>query len=127
MKKLTYFFALFTTIALFAIGCGGKAEDDLVLPTVYVQLNNFSDANVIFWTTDKATQTLVSQNEQYARQEGTIEVTPGVEYHKTIYLKKEGSPNAVDAQANYIVKAQNTTTTEITIIFTWDGTNLIQE
>lgn len=127
MKKLTYSFVLLITYTLFATGCGEKKEDDLVLPTVYVQLNNFSDANVIFWTTDKATQTLVSQNEQYARQEGTMKVTPGVEYHKTIYLKKVGSPNAFNAQANYIVKAQNTTTTEITIIFTWDGTNLIQE
>lgn len=111
---------------MIAPGCEIIEVKDVSL-TVYVQVNNFSDSNVFFWTTVKRTQTLVSQNEQYARQEGTMEVTPGKNYSETLYLKKEGSSNDIDAQVVYYVNADNSSNTELTIIFTWDGTNLTQE
>ena len=126
MKKLISPFLLLIAFTLFATGCEIIANDEPVDPNIYVQLNNFSHTNVLFWTTDRATQTLVSPNEQYsAQQPKVLSLKPRAEYQKTIYLQNEGSSNTIDAQASYIIKAQNSA--DITIIFTWDGTNLTLE
>ena len=117
-------FFLFCLFFFLLAGCEASGSTG---GNIHVQLNNFTNKKVNFWTNLKTKRDLVPENSQDYRQEAIVQVDLEVGLLLTVYVQVENSQNAIDGQASYTVRLKHDATTEaqdVEVFCTWNGSSL---
>lgn len=94
---------------------------------VHVQLNNFTNKKVNFWTSLNTKKSLVPENSQEYRQEGIFQVDLELGLALSVYVQLENGPNAIDGQVTHTIRLKHDATTEaqdVEVFCTWSGSRL---